>query len=135
MQPIRGLLRGSLIPTRSLSGACVKRASARQPIYGLWPRVGAPGRDKDLSPCGAYPADRMIDGSKQGGQAMQVTSTAFREGETIPKQYTADGKNVSPPLQWSGVPDGTVSLALICDDPDAPRGTWVHWVLFNLPPH
>ncbi len=65
---------------------------------------------------------------------MQVTSTAFREGETIPKQYTADGKNVSPPLQWSGVPDGTVSLALICDDPDAPRGTWVHWVLFNLPP-
>jgi Raf kinase inhibitor-like YbhB/YbcL family protein len=64
---------------------------------------------------------------------MQVTSTAFREGETIPAQYTADGKNVSPPLQWTGAPDNTVSFALICDDPDAPRGTWVHWVLFNLP--
>jgi Raf kinase inhibitor-like YbhB/YbcL family protein len=64
---------------------------------------------------------------------MQVTSTAFQEGATIPAQYTADGKNVSPPLEWTGVPDGTASIALICDDPDAPRGTWVHWVLFNLP--
>jgi Raf kinase inhibitor-like YbhB/YbcL family protein len=62
-----------------------------------------------------------------------LTSSAFRDGETIPKQYTGDGKDVSPPLQWEGVPEGTQSLALICDDPDAPRGIWVHWVLFNLP--
>lgn len=69
-----------------------------------------------------------------GAKAMTVTSTAFREGEVIPKQYTADGKDLSPPLAWTGVPEGTKSLALICDDPDAPRGTWVHWVLWDLPP-
>jgi Raf kinase inhibitor-like YbhB/YbcL family protein len=64
---------------------------------------------------------------------IELTSTAFREGDTIPKQYTGDGKDVSPPLQWGEPPAGTKSFALICDDPDAPRGTWVHWVLFNLP--
>lgn len=64
---------------------------------------------------------------------MKLTSTAFAEGETIPKQHTGDGKDVSPPLQWSDVPAGTKSFALICDDPDAPVGTWVHWVLFNVP--
>jgi Raf kinase inhibitor-like YbhB/YbcL family protein len=62
-----------------------------------------------------------------------VNSTAFREVQTIPPQYTADGKNVSPPLRWSDPPPKTKSFALICDDPDAPRGTWVHWVLVNLP--
>jgi Raf kinase inhibitor-like YbhB/YbcL family protein len=64
---------------------------------------------------------------------MQITSSAFVEGATIPKQFTADGVNVSPALQWSAAPAGTKSLALICDDPDAPRGAWMHWVLFNLP--
>jgi Raf kinase inhibitor-like YbhB/YbcL family protein len=64
---------------------------------------------------------------------IQVSSTAFAEGETIPKKYTDDGDNVSPPLQWSGAPPGTQSFALIADDPDAPLGTWVHWVIFNLP--
>jgi Raf kinase inhibitor-like YbhB/YbcL family protein len=65
--------------------------------------------------------------------AITLTSTAFGEGETIPKTYTADGTNVSPPLQWGDPPAGTQSFALIADDPDAPRGTWVHWVLFDLP--
>jgi len=64
---------------------------------------------------------------------IDLTSTAFREGETIPKEYTGDGRNVSPTLKWSDPPDPTKSFALICDDPDAPRGTWVHWVLFNIP--
>jgi Raf kinase inhibitor-like YbhB/YbcL family protein len=64
---------------------------------------------------------------------IDVTSTAFQEGQPIPAQYTADGKDVSPPLSWGGVPAGTRSLALLCEDPDAPRGTWSHWVLFNLP--
>jgi len=64
---------------------------------------------------------------------MELTSTAFQEGQTISTQYTADGRNVSPPLQWSQVPDKTQSFALICEDPDAPRGTFTHWVLFNLP--
>lgn len=64
---------------------------------------------------------------------MQLTSSAFQEGTTIPKKHTADGADVSPPLTWQGAPQTTKSFALICDDPDAPRGTWVHWVLFNLP--
>jgi Raf kinase inhibitor-like YbhB/YbcL family protein len=64
---------------------------------------------------------------------MQLTSSAFAEGQTIPRDFTGDGKDKSPPLQWSGAPDGTRSFALICDDPDAPRGTWVHWVLYRVP--
>ncbi|MCX8108254.1 MAG: YbhB/YbcL family Raf kinase inhibitor-like protein [Verrucomicrobiae bacterium] len=65
--------------------------------------------------------------------SIKVTSTAFTEGGMIPKQYTCDGKDVSPPLAWEGVPVGAKTIAVICDDPDAPVGTWVHWVLFNLP--
>ena len=65
--------------------------------------------------------------------SINLTSTAFTDGSTIPKQYTGDGADTSPPLHWSEPPKTTQSLALICDDPDAPRGTWVHWVLFNLP--
>lgn len=65
---------------------------------------------------------------------IELTSPAFQAGETIPRQYTGDGADISPPLAWSDPPAETQSLALICDDPDAPRGTWVHWVLFNLPP-
>lgn len=64
---------------------------------------------------------------------MQLSSTAFSEGEPIPAKYSCDGKNVSPPLKWNGAPSGTKSLALIADDPDAPVGTWVHWVLYDLP--
>jgi hypothetical protein len=71
----------------------------------------------------------------KGGTAMEikVSSTVFKEGEMIPKIYTCEGKNISPPLIWTDVPHGAKSLALIADDPDAPRGTWVHWVLFNIP--
>lgn len=63
-----------------------------------------------------------------------MKSSAFEEGGTIPSKYTCDGKDVSPQLAWSSIPEGTKSLALICDDPDAPMGTWVHWVVYNLPP-
>ena len=65
--------------------------------------------------------------------SIELTSTAFHAGATIPKQYTGDGPDRSPPLHWSEPPAGTKSLAVICADPDAPRGTWVHWVLFNVP--
>jgi len=73
--------------------------------------------------------------TKQGGGIMEIkiTSTAFKDGEFIPKKYTCDGDNVSPPLEWSEVPKATQSFALICDDPDAPMGTWFHWVIFNIP--
>jgi Raf kinase inhibitor-like YbhB/YbcL family protein len=71
---------------------------------------------------------------KEGkNMAIKITSTAFEEGGMIPKQYTCDAQDISPPLGWSDVPEGTKTFALICDDPDAPMGTWVHWVLFNLP--
>lgn len=65
--------------------------------------------------------------------ALQLTSEAFSDGTTIPKRFTCDGEDISPPLSWSGLPAETRSLALICDDPDAPVGTWDHWVLFNIP--
>ncbi len=65
--------------------------------------------------------------------SVQLSSSAFREGESIPSKHTCDGEDLSPPLQWSGIPDGARSLALIVDDPDAPVGTWVHWVLFDIP--
>ena len=65
--------------------------------------------------------------------AFILTSAAFKDGATIAGKYTCDGVDVSPPLAWSGAPAGTRSFALIADDPDAPGGTWVHWVLYNLP--
>ena len=64
---------------------------------------------------------------------IKITSSAFDEGGIIPSKYTCDGDDISPPLKWDSVPDGTKSIALISDDPDAPMGTWVHWVLYNLP--
>ena len=63
----------------------------------------------------------------------ELTSTAFTPGEPIPRKYTCDGEDISPPLRWSDPPQNTRSFALIADDPDAPMGTWVHWVLYNLP--
>ena len=64
---------------------------------------------------------------------MKIISKAFEEGGLIPRKYAYDDLDVSPPLEWSEVPEGTKTFALICDDPDAPAGTWVHWVLYNLP--
>ena len=69
-----------------------------------------------------------------GRMTIALHSPTFRDGELIPKTYTCDGADRSPPLEWSGVPGVSRSLALICDDPDAPMGTFSHWVLFNLPP-
>jgi len=64
---------------------------------------------------------------------VQLTSPAFAYGEKIPFRFTCEGDDVSPPLEWSGAPVETRSFALICEDPDAPRGTWVHWLLYNVP--
>ena len=65
--------------------------------------------------------------------AFQITTTAFRDRSSIPKRFTCDGSDVSPALSWGDPPAGTRSLAIIADDPDAPAGTWVHWVLYDLP--
>ena len=79
---------------------------------------------------------QRIESPESGGATMaklQVQSAAFKEGELIPQKYTCDGNDVSPPLAWSGAPEKTRAFALISDDPDAPMGTWVHWVLYNIP--
>jgi Raf kinase inhibitor-like YbhB/YbcL family protein len=65
--------------------------------------------------------------------SFHLTSTAFEEGQPIPLHYTAEGRNVSPQLKWTEPPAETTCLALICEDPDAPRGTFTHWVIFNIP--
>ncbi|NQU23598.1 MAG: YbhB/YbcL family Raf kinase inhibitor-like protein [Candidatus Nealsonbacteria bacterium] len=66
--------------------------------------------------------------------AIEITSTAFAQGQPIPKKYSGEGVDVSPPLAWSGLPEGTQELALICDDPDAPTAEpWVHWVIYKIP--
>jgi len=64
---------------------------------------------------------------------LRVSSPRWKLGESIPQRYTGDGEDVSPPLIFEGVPNGTKSFALICDDPDAPVGTWVHWVIYDIP--
>lgn len=63
-----------------------------------------------------------------------ITSAAFDAGKAIQPKYTCDGQDVSPPLSWTGVPSGTESLVLITEDPDAPIGTWIHWIIFDIPP-
>ena len=69
----------------------------------------------------------------RGGSKMKLTTKAFSPGAEIPQKYTCQGEDVSPALEWSDVPATAVSFALIADDPDAPVGTWVHWVLYDLP--
>jgi Raf kinase inhibitor-like YbhB/YbcL family protein len=69
----------------------------------------------------------------KGGDTMEIISSAFKNEGMIPAKHTCDGREVSPPLHWSEAPTDTKSFALICDDPDAPAGTWVHWVIFDIP--
>ncbi len=64
---------------------------------------------------------------------LKVSSPSFNEGGMMPSTFTCDGQNISPEISWEGLPEGTKSLALICDDPDAPGGYFVHWVVFNIP--
>jgi len=85
-----------------------------------------------IAACDRGDTSKTAEGSANMG--LQMTSTAFADGEAIPKRYTCDGDNISPQLAWSGVPEGTKSLALILDDPDAPSGSFIHWVIFDIPP-
>jgi len=73
--------------------------------------------------------------ARPGGAAMafRLESSAFASGATIPRKHACDGEDRSPPLAWTDPPAGTKSFALVCDDPDAPAGTWVHWVLYGVP--
>jgi Raf kinase inhibitor-like YbhB/YbcL family protein len=74
-----------------------------------------------------------VEGDDAGGGSMQITSPAFNHNEYIPAEYTCEGKDINPALVISGIPKDTKSLALIMDDPDAPIGVWVHWVVFDIP--
>jgi len=80
----------------------------------------------------AWPADNHP--TNETVMKIQLATTAFAEGQPIPSRHAYENQDLSPALQWSGVPPAAKSLALICDDPDAPMGTWVHWVLYNVPP-
>jgi Raf kinase inhibitor-like YbhB/YbcL family protein len=77
----------------------------------------------------------QVKNQTKGGEhmALVLRSSAVESGGRIPQTYTCDGRDVSPPLRWDKTPQGTKSFALICDDPDAPMGTWVHWVIYNIP--
>jgi len=91
------------------------------------PCLALPALLVGLSGCAARePATEPV------GATLTVTSTAFTHEGTVPVVYSCDGEDISPPISWTGTPDGTESFVLICDDPDA-IGTWVHWVVFNIP--
>ena len=79
------------------------------------------------------PAETINKNTGTKMESIKITSTAFNDGSAIPSRHKCDGTDASPALDWTAVPDQAKTLALICDDPDAPAGTWVHWVLFNLP--
>lgn len=84
-----------------------------------------------LTGCGGDDAPSPVDADAP--DVIEVTSSAFAEGDAIPTQYTCDGDEVSPPLAWSGVPEDVAALALVVDDPDAPSGTFTHWVVLDVP--
>jgi Raf kinase inhibitor-like YbhB/YbcL family protein len=90
-------------------------------------------QQSQANPGGQAPSS--VGSTPTGGMEMtiNVSSDAFNEGENIPKKYSCDGDNISPVISWAGIPAGTQSLAMIMDDPDAPSGTFVHWVIYNLP--
>lgn len=75
----------------------------------------------------------MFSAAQRNPVKLKITSPAFKEGEMIPMKYTCKGEDISPEINWFGAPKGTKSFILICDDPDAPMGTWVHWVVYNIP--
>lgn len=64
---------------------------------------------------------------------IHITSPVFEDGGIIPKKYTCDDLDMSPPIEWSNVPEGTKTISIVCDDPDAPMKTWIHWIIFNIP--
>lgn len=101
---------------------------------GTWPAAGLPAC---RAPAPAPPVDPVGGGGAPDG--FRLSSAAFADGGSIPARYTCEGLDLSPPLAWSAPPAGTLSLALLVSDPDAPdpaapRLTWTHWVLLNLPP-
>jgi hypothetical protein len=103
-------------------------------MLGLLALVGGCQRTGPSASLGTGQAEPTALGQgREAKMSWSLSSTAFKDGEMIPRKYTCDGEDVSPPLSWTAPPAKTVELALLCDDPDAPRGTFVHWVLYGLP--
>jgi Raf kinase inhibitor-like YbhB/YbcL family protein len=92
----------------------------------------APPEDTPVPPAEGAPTEESTL-EEENPMEMTITSPSFTEGASIPAQFSCDGENYSPELVWDGIPEGAASLAFIMDDPDAPIGIWVHWMLFNLP--
>lgn len=110
----------------SISGICVLLLAA----------CASPGTETIEAPVEVTAAPALTKSSPEAmdpARPFELNSTAFEQGEPIPVQYSCDGEDISPTLSWGDPPEGTQSLALIMDDPDAPGGTWDHWVLFNIP--
>jgi len=107
-----------------------QRLLAMSAALGMLVWVPGCGRQGQAEPEGPSPPAPQAEARKV---KWALTSTAFKEGERIPRKHSCDGGDVSPPLSWTAPPAKTVELALICDDPDAPRGTFTHWVLYGLP--
>jgi Raf kinase inhibitor-like YbhB/YbcL family protein len=91
-------------------------------VFLVFALAACPGGDEQPTPQ-----------QEANAMSIQLTSTAFSEGASIPAKYTCDGADLSPPLRWSGIPEGAKSIALIADDPDAPGRTFVHWVMYGIP--
>jgi Raf kinase inhibitor-like YbhB/YbcL family protein len=85
------------------------------------------------NPSWVYKASSFHNALKETTMAFHLTTTAFKNGGFVPNEFTCDGPDISPELAWAEPPAGTKIFALIMDDPDAPAGTWVHWVLYDLP--
>jgi Raf kinase inhibitor-like YbhB/YbcL family protein len=116
-----------------LSPCCLAWGCGWIVLAGCQSQAGAPNHETrlDAQPAAAAPA--AVKGVKL--MKIELTSSAFQEGAKIPKKFSGEGQDLSPPLAWSGLPGGTRELALICDDPDAPSPEpWVHWVIYKIPP-
>ncbi|MFN2112947.1 MAG: YbhB/YbcL family Raf kinase inhibitor-like protein [Anaerolineales bacterium] len=108
-------------------GACAPNPEPAEVIGPVSDEAAAPLAESQAQ------EEEGSNGEGEGPMVMALTSPFFNNGESIPSQFTCDGEDISPELDWFGTPGETVTLALIMDDPDAPVGTWVHWVLYNLP--
>ena len=114
-------------------------SEALREAYRMIPRPPwagqAPARSPAIDPS-QFPAPDKVHSKAnvhdRGSAAMRLTSGAFADGKPIPERHTCDGANLSPPLQWAAVPAATRSLVLLCDDPDAPAGTWHHWAIYDI---
>ena len=122
-----GLVVLTACPSRRAAEEAKVQPASRRPS-ATRPAAPAPASEQP-----SVPGESSGVGYNGAMPELRITSSAFADGEAIPPKYTADGDDVNPPLIISGVPEGAQSLVLIMDDPDAPMGTWDHWIVFNIP--